>query len=161
MSTAPPSAGLLDDLLDKLDLNGQRLGTGSETEKRGNTQRRETRHPFRAPCCVRCFAPGSCTVNELAGRTRNLSRNGVGLLVRRMFNTDEPVEIEIHAAGKPPMFFAGLVRFCRYAGQGYHEIGVFLRAAGDKPVFSKEPSLALRDMEWLRKAYEHQNQPHS
>ena len=47
------------------------------------------------------------------------------------------------------MFMGGLVRFCRYAGRGYYELGIELKAAASEPIFSSNPILAVRALDWL------------
>jgi hypothetical protein len=136
-------------LLDELEIRAQQQHK-SEQEGYWVCQRRHPRNPFRATCNVRFFPQGSSTITSLPGRTRNLSRSGVGLLTRRVFRQDEPIEVEVLVPDRPKMFLAGLVTFCRYAGRGYHEIGVSLKAAASEPVFSKNPSLALETLDWLR-----------
>ncbi|GMU22915.1 MAG: hypothetical protein AMXMBFR13_29990 [Phycisphaerae bacterium] len=141
---------VLDTLIDELDLKSENAHCADRTDDYWVCQRRHPRHPFRTTCRVRFFPVGSSAVSCLPGRTRNLSRNGVGLLVRRVFSMEEPIEVEISTPGRPKTFMAGLVRFCRYAGRGYHEIGVLLKAAGNEPIFSKNPSLSMETLDWLK-----------
>lgn len=140
----------LNELLDELEIQAtQRIYRGPEASF-WSCQRRHPRSPFRATCTVYFFPQASATVSSLPGRTRNLSRSGVGLLVRRVFRTGEPIEIEVSVLDRPSMFMAGVVTFCRYAGRGYHEIGVCLRVAGAKPVFSQDPVRAIETTDWIR-----------
>lgn len=145
-------AELLNTLLDELDLRAQQQQVGDRDDDYWVCRRQHARHPFRAPCVVRFFQPGGSTIMELAGRTRNLSRNGLGLLVKRVFRTGEPMELEVHVPGKSTMFMAGLVAFCRYAGRAYHEIGLGLKGAGSSPIFSSDPLRAISLLGWLREA---------
>lgn len=140
----------LDALLDDLDVKaGQKEGEDAD-DAYWVCQRRHPRHPFRVRCVIRFLAGGGSTVSTMPGRTRNLSRNGIALLVRRVFARDEPIEVEINVPDRPRTYMAGLVTFCRYAGRGYHELGIELKAASPAPVFSREPLLAIRTLEWLR-----------
>lgn len=140
----------LDTVLDDLDVKSQDNPTHEEEDDAyWVCQRRHPRHPFRVSCTIHFFAGGGSTVSAMPGRTRNLSRNGVALLVRRVFAKNEPIEIEINVPGRPRTYMAGLVTFCRYAGQGYHELGVELKIALPEPVFSREPLLAMRTLDWL------------
>jgi hypothetical protein len=141
---------LLNELLDELELRAQQQHLGERSDEYWVCQRKYPRNPFRAACLVHFFPQGSSTVANLSGRTRNLSRSGVGLIVRRVFRAGEPVEVELLVPERPRMYLAGLVTFCRYAGHGYHEVGVALRAAGPDPVFSRDPIRALHEFEWLR-----------
>src|SRR5438105_4466351 len=115
-------------LLDELELRAQQ-GDGREGEAYWVCQRKHPRSVFRAGCIVYFFPQGSSTIASLHGRTRNLSRSGVGLLIRRVFRQGEPVEVEVVLPDRPSMYMAGMVTFCRYAGRGYHEIGVSLKTA--------------------------------
>lgn len=143
---------LIDTLIDELDVRANVLHVAEQTDSYWVCQRRYPRHPFRVPCIVRFLLPGVFSARSLPGRTRNLSRSGIGLLVRRVFALQEPIEIEVMPPGRPPTYMAGVVRFCRYAGRGYHEVGVQLRAAGSKPIISREPVLAVQTMDWVRPA---------
>lgn len=141
---------LLDGLIDELDIKAQDQHVGERSEEYWVCQRRYPRHPFRVVCKVRFPMPGSTTVTELPGRTRNLSRNGLGLLVRRVFTAGEVVEVEVLPPGHDPMYMAGVIRFCRYAGRGFHEVGIQLRAAGPRPIMSKHAGIAAGILSWLR-----------
>jgi len=135
----------LDTLLNDLDVQA------SLSSDRGQKwERRNPRHPFRVNCKVYCYQPNGYKVFCINGRTRNLSRNGVGLLVRRVFAPGEPIELEVEVPGRPKMFMAGQTVFCRYAGRSYYEVGVTLHAAGQNPVFSEDPGAAYDSLEWLR-----------
>ncbi len=138
----------LDSVLDELDVRAQHRPKESEDDY-WVCKRKHPRHPFRAVCTIRFMPSGSGTVVSLQGRTRNLSRSGLGLLVRRVFSPLEPVEVEVSLPERPRMFMGGLVRFCRYAGRGYYEVGVELKAAASEPIFSSNPILAVRALDWL------------
>jgi hypothetical protein len=150
MATDLIDSEVLDSLIDELDVKARHNHLAEQSESYWVCQRRHPRHPFRVPCKVRFLTPGGFTVMDLPGRTRNLSRSGIGLLVRRVFSSMEPIEVEVLAPGRPATYMAGVVRFCRYAGRGYHEVGVQLRAAGPEPVFSRQPALAAQSMDWVK-----------
>jgi hypothetical protein len=145
----------LDWLLDELDLYGQQQQPGG-SEDYWACQRRHARHPFRVGCTVYFFAADSPRLGKQRGRTRNVSRSGIALLVRRMFSVGDPVEIEASVPDRPGLYMAGLVSFCRYVGRGYHEVGVTLKQASSEPIFSNDAAQAvdtiawLRDIDWLR-----------
>jgi len=141
----------LDSLLDDLDVKSQQKQRDEADDAYRVYQRRHPRHPFRVRCTIH-FLTGRLLseVSVLPGRTRNLSRSGVALLVRRVFAKGEPIEVEIAVRGRPRTYMAGLVTFCRYAGRSYHELGVELKATSPEPIFSREPLLAIRTLEWLR-----------
>ena len=139
------------ELLDELDTRASQQHAGISTDKSWVCHRRHPRYPFRAECVVRFFSQGTVTVtiDKLTGRTRNLSRGGIGLVVRRVFNVGEPIEVEVDMPDRGRVFMAGLVGFCRYAGLGHHEVGVSLKTAGPEPTFSDNPMEALQSIEWL------------
>jgi len=140
----------LDRLLEELDVKGRQQHLGGASEDHWICQRRHPRYAFRASCVVR-FLSGSFTeVLSVEGRTRNLSRGGLGILAKHVFSLGDPVEVEIQLPGQPRMFMAGLVQFARYAGRGYHELGIGLRTAGQQPVFSRNPEAACQSLDWLR-----------
>jgi hypothetical protein len=148
MSTDTIEYQTLDTLLDELDVRSQHRPKEKDDDY-WVCKRKHPRHPFRAGCTVRFMPSGSGTVVALPGRTRNLSRNGLSVVVRRVFSMLEPIEVEVSLLQRPRMFMGGLVQFCRYAGRGYYELGVELKAAASEPIFSSNPTLAVRALDWL------------
>jgi hypothetical protein len=140
----------LDLLLEELDAKGRQQHVGENADDYWVCQRRHPRYAFRADCVVRFLSGGFTEVISLPGRTRNLSRGGLGLLVKHVFSITDPVEVQLQLPGQPIMYMAGLVQFVRYAGRGYHELGVALKSAGPKPVFSSNPGAAIQSLDWLR-----------
>lgn len=140
----------IEGLLDQLDVQAQQQHTGEIAEDYWVCQRRHPRYRFRADCRVYFFPMGTSTLGSLPARARNLSCNGIGLVVRRPFTTGEPLEVEIQIPGRNTLYLAGLVAFCRYAGRGYHELGLRLRTASAEPVFSKNPQQAIDTIDWLK-----------
>ena len=126
----------IDDLLDELDEASRR----EKQEPKEGCRRRHARHGCRKNCMVRYVSRGGGSVVCLPGRMRNLSRNGMGALVHRVFGPREPIEVEISHPDRPLMFMGGLVRFCRYAGHGYYELGIELKMAALEPIFSNNPT---------------------
>jgi len=139
----------LDYLLDELDVRAQKHTAEDAEDAYWACQRKHPRHPFRVGCTVRFMPSGSKLVAAMAGRTRNLSRGGLAVLTRRVFSLGDPIEVEVTLPGRPKMFMAGLVCFCRYAGRGYYELGIELKAAASEPIFSTHPMLAVRALDWL------------
>jgi hypothetical protein len=141
----------LDRLLEELDVKGRQQHVGESAEDYWVCQRRHPRHTFRASCMVRFPSPGFTQILSVRGRTRNLSRGGLGIVVKRLFNVGDPVEVEVQLPSQPVMYMAGLVQFVRYAGRGYHELGITLRAASQQPVFSGGFENAWQSLDWLRR----------
>ena len=140
---------MLDALLDQLDLGAQQAQNGEEAGDEWVCVRKSPRHPFRATCTLRFLSGGFERIGELAGRTRNLSRGGLAVIVRRVFQLTDPIEIEIRLPSKPTLFLAGVVTFCRYAGEGYHELGIALKITGDEPIFSDKLDEVVQKYDWL------------
>ena len=142
-----PSA--LEYLLNEMDVQSEDVARGSECDESWSCNRDLPRHAFRTVCMVRFMSASTGTFFALKGRTRNLSRRGLSLLVRRVFTLGEPVEIELRPRGRPATFVTGLIRFCRYAGRGYHEVGVELKSASPSPILSGNHHLAMRELDRL------------
>jgi hypothetical protein len=140
----------LERLLDDLDLHAKAHEADEAWLSRKSVNRKHARHPFRAECTVRFFPADSDESRSMAARTRNLSRGGLGLIARRVFALGEPVEVELTLPERGMVYMAGLVRFCRYAGLGFHEIGLQLKAVGGAPVIPASGLAARQMIEWLR-----------
>ena len=78
----------------------------------------------------------------LDGRLRNLSRGGLGFLVRRTFSAGEPIEVEVIPPINSKVHLGGLVRFCRYVGSGYYEVGMEFMCVSSWPLFTDDVKLA-------------------
>lgn len=141
----------LDRLLEELDIKARQQHVGEKADDFWVCQRRHPRYAFRAECVVRFLSGNSTEVISVAGRTRNLSRGGLGILAKHVFHIGDPVEVELQLPGQPRMYMAGLAQFVRYAGRGFHEIGIALRAASPQPVFSRNPIAAFQSLDWLRR----------
>lgn len=122
---------MLNGLLDELESKARSNHPSKARDDDWVCQRRDPRHPFRTDCALRFFEKEGRILSGTTGRTRNLSRNGLGLLTRRPFSTGENVEVELGIPGRGSMFILGVVTFCRYAGQSYYEVGMSLK--GVKP----------------------------
>jgi hypothetical protein len=140
----------LNALMEELDLKARQQHAGDKSEAYWVCQRRHPRYAFRADCVIRFLSP-THEVMTLPARTRNLSRGGLGLLARHVFHPGDPVEVELQLPNQPLMFMAGLIQFVRYAGRGYHELGIALKSAGREPVFSNNPVVALQTLEWMKR----------
>lgn len=140
----------LDRLLEELDIKGKQQHLGDKAADYWVCQRRHPRYAFRADCVVRFMSAGCTDVLSVTGRTRNLSRGGLGILAKHVFSIGDPVEVELQLPGQPKMYMAGLTQFVRYAGRGFHEVGIALRSAAGQPIFSHNPSAAYQSLDWLR-----------
>ncbi len=75
---------------------------------------------------------------------RNLSQGGVSVLVRRSFVPGEALEVEVTPPINNKTFLAGLIRFCRYVGNGYYEVGIEFKAVSSRTLFTSDPFQAKR-----------------
>jgi hypothetical protein len=147
----------LDQLIAELDAKGRQQHLGENSEEYWVCQRRHPRYAFRADCTVRYLTGAWDEVMVTKGRTRNLSRGGLGLLVKHVFCVGDSVEVELTLPNQPVMFMAGVVQFIRYAGRGYHEMGVALKSAGREPIFTKDPEAASQSLGWLKRPSQAEN----
>lgn len=125
-------------LLDELEHKARAGHPSRSSENHWVCQRRDPRHPFRTDCALRFMEEDGHTLTGVAGRTRNLSRNGLGLLTRRPFSAGEKVEVELAIPGRGSMFILGVVTFCRYAGQGYQEVGMSLQTVKPHAILPRQ-----------------------
>jgi len=131
-------------LLDELDEASSTESKKREEGAHGPCRRRHGRHVCRRDCKVRYVAPGCGSIVCLEGRMRNLSQGGVSLLVRRSFVPGEAIEVEVDPPIKDKVFLAGLIRFCRYVGNGYYEVGIEFKAVSARTLFTNDPFQAKR-----------------
>jgi hypothetical protein len=130
-----------------------RLSADLADKRRIRSDRRSRgRQSMQVDCIVHFFGQRTDEVVTLSGRTRNISRGGIGLVVPRSFYQDEPVEIQISLPDRETMYMAGLVRFCRYVIDGFFEVGVQLAVAGHEPIFALNPAKAARQYSWMAAA---------
>ena len=139
-------------LMEELDAKGQVINIGEMSSQALMCQRRHPRYVFRADCKVCFFLGPYHEVVSLPGRTRNLSRSGLGILIKRVFNKSEPVEVQVQLPRQPMMYMGGVAQFSRYAGRGYYELGIALKCVGKSPIFSDDPNVALATQEWISTA---------
>ena len=119
----------------------KQIVVGIDTDQ--TSRRKAPRDGCSSACVVRFLPSGSWIISALDGWTRNLSRGGISLILRRMFSRDEPVEVELKLPDRQSIYFAGVVAACRYAGRGMYEVGVSLRVVNDAPIFSHDPDAAV------------------
>lgn len=115
-------------------------------------RRRIPRKRLHVSCVVCFFGKSNFRTCTIGGKTRNISRRGMGILVRRSFYIGEPIEVWIQPQGRAPLHAAGLVRFCRYVVEGVFEVGIELMYAGDAPIFGEDASRVVEQLPWLAEA---------
>ncbi len=137
-------------IVETIDFISEQL---SERNTGESERRRAKRSELRISCEVYFFVRSSSDTGSLPGQTRNISRNGVGVLVRRSFHENEPIEVRIVPSGRPALHMAGLVRFCRYISDGFFEVGVELKHASAQPIFGDDAVEGIH-LDWVVEAME-------
>lgn len=138
----------LNDLLDTLDGPVDDSGGTSAAEDR----RRRLRRSFRTPCDVTCFLPGG-SMTTLPSVTRNISFQGIAVLVPAELVVGYPIEVAIALPDQGPTYLAGVVAFCRSIARGHCEVGVRVKASGSGPIFEDDPSVAVAAHPWFAEAF--------
>ncbi len=113
-------------LLDLVDAQAKRLG-----QKRSN-QRRRQRRRLRATCSIRFLARDGSTVLIAAGKTRDISRSGLGLLTNRHLSRDAAVHVQVRLADGKEFNLAGEVAYVRAVKGEWCLIGVRFRKLRDE-----------------------------
>jgi hypothetical protein len=115
-------------------------------------RRNRHRRKFRTACEIWYFQERGQQLKQQSAMTRNLSENGIALLAKGMIHGGTPIEVMIEPSGRRAIYLGGLVRFCRYTGNGLHEIGAELRAHQNRPIFSECPERAVVYIDWIQSA---------
>ncbi|MCB9849443.1 MAG: HDOD domain-containing protein [Phycisphaerales bacterium] len=103
--------------------------------------------------CTVCVLDGATLdVKPETGFVRNISTGGVGILTPRFVMRGQPIEVAIPVKGKPTLYVAGVVAFCRHAEGMIHEVGVQLFAHSNEPILSCDPISAIRNQDWVANA---------
>lgn len=137
-----------------LEALSDNLARGRKAEVERRTRQRK---PLQVPCRISFVTDGVSKTSAMLAQTRNISSKGLGLVAKRCFHQDEPIEVMIQPVGRPPMFMAGLVKFCRYIANGFFEVGIELRVAAETPVFADDPVRAQQKHCWLAEAMQRKN----
>lgn len=137
---------LLDSILNELDGQAERQSSSAAGGK--TDARRCRRQPFRVNCRIRFISPDKHEILEIAGRTRNLSRCGFSFVSRRLFTVPEPVELEVRLTGRPTTYITGMVRFCRYVTNGFHETGAEMKIMANRSNLAEQaPGASIAQVE--------------
>jgi len=91
-------------------------------------QRTNHRRKLRTQCDIWFYEDGGKNVRQQTAQTRNLSEKGLGLVTKCVILQGTPIEVRIQVPNRPPTHLAGVVAFCRYTQQGFHEVGIELLA---------------------------------
>lgn len=138
-------------ILQTIDMISDELGRNRPPESERRTSERKD---LRVGCVLFFFVRAPHTTAKVRAQTRNISRRGLGIIARKSFHGNEPIEVWIQPKDKPALYAAGLVRFCRYISDGYYEVGIELMSAGKEPIFGENPEMALEQLPWLEEAIE-------
>lgn len=147
------------ELLDELDLHAAMWAESQKQAGSPSCRRSKERRPFRTACEVWSLEKGTGLVRRQSGFTRNLSERGVGLLVKNAILKGAPVEVRIQPPGRAPVYLGGIVMWCRYASDQFHEVGVELKVRQERPIFSMDGGQAARHAPWLQDGPEPQAAP--
>jgi len=82
----------------------------------------------RVPCLTTAMAfeitPDDTVLPGCPANVQNLSKSGIGLRSRRMYNVGTQVVILISTKGSQTRPYFGIIRQCRYAGKALYAVGV-------------------------------------
>ena len=118
----------LHDLLDTVD-----AGENPPAETNPQTNRRlRLRRSFRTPCRVTCFPAGQA-MTTVEGVTRNVSFQGLSVVIESPLVTGQPVEVVIELPDQAATHLAGVIAFTRRVHHQRHEIGMVVKASAAKP----------------------------
>ena len=119
-------------------------------------RRNKARRKFRTRCDIWYFENHGTLLKHVEAQTRNLSERGLGLIARTVLHLSSPIEVRIEAPGRPPTYLGGVVVFCRYATQGFHEVGITLKSHGHIPIFSEGIPGVVHRVSWAMEAMRRQ-----
>jgi len=85
--------------------------------------------------------------------TRNISFQGIAVLVPAELEVGHPIEVAIELPDQAPTYLAGVVAFCRSIAHGHCEVGVHIKACGSGPIFEDDLSVAVAAHAWFAEAF--------
>jgi hypothetical protein len=107
MPAPPQTSDNVREILDYIDEQARDHGW------RNQNVRSSTRKRLRAPCEVRYFALDNATVLTLQGKTRDISRNGVGLIASAPLANGAGVYLHLTLPDGKKHILSGVVTFSR------------------------------------------------
>lgn len=122
--------------------------------KRILNMRKAVRRELITPCRLTALTGVTLEFESEEAYVRNISTGGVGILVARSLQPGQPLEIELSIPGKPTLYLAGLVAFCRHVEGAIHDVGVQLFSHSRQPLLSENPIAAIRNLDWVADALE-------
>ena len=100
------------------------------------------------PCQLAYLKDASLKVVVREAFVRNISAGGLSLLtIGRMIRGDL-IEASV-PQNEGERFYAGLISFCRHITDDVYEIGVQVIDQADQPIFSHNPSKAVKELNWM------------
>lgn len=114
--------------------------------------RKQVRKELITPCRLRFLSPDRSRLLEGTAYVRNISTGGIGFLATRAFEPSTPIETTVISRGRPLLYAAGLVRFCKRVTGNVHDVGVQFFAHDRKPLFPDAPAEILARYPWARDA---------
>lgn len=127
-ASASPTPRVEADVAELLDLIDARSQGGSipRHEARANQRRR-----LRVECVIRYFARDGATVLTAGGKTRDISRTGLGLISNRPIPSHSLVHVHVKVPDSKPFNLTGEVTHTRNVRGDWYLIGVQFRKAVD------------------------------
>ncbi len=83
------------------------------------------------------ITPEDCLLPECPALANDLSKSGIGLRSRKLFNIGSRVMILVATKSDRPRPYFGIVRQCRYTGKAIYSVGVELTAAVKSPTITR------------------------
>lgn len=82
------------------------------------------RRRLRAPCTVRYISPDGDHVMGREGRMRDISRSGIGFLIKHCFARGTQLHVTTHLSESKVVDFTGTVTFSRLIRLGWYAVGM-------------------------------------
>lgn len=91
--------------------------------------RSHKRNPFRSPCTIRYVLPGAASAELVSGVTRDLSRGGLGIVVKESLPRGTSTRVTLSLPGGKTVELTGTVAFCRHAQGSWYVVGIQFKSA--------------------------------
>lgn len=101
-------------------------------------KRRAERRKLKVPCHIRYVVPGVADVCHAGGRARDISRSGLGLLVKQCLAGGTPLLVTVSLSERQAVDLTGSVAFSRHVHLGWYIVGVRLEPVSDPRLSSTQ-----------------------
>ena len=99
--------------------------------------RKSERRRLRVPCRIRFLARDRTTVLETTGKTRDISRTGLGLLCQRHLAKNTIVHVVVQGPDRKDFNLTGVVMHSRALQEGWYFVGMKFQKLPDDPLAQK------------------------